>query len=149
MSYVLCLYRGRSLTSLRVKKRKVICWVRNSPQANARPRSLPPSFCSTHVYHSARHKLTHTEQSCVRSYECLSYSINSPPFTEPGGSVSCSQKFSTGPYSDQADQVKFIYTHRSFKWTLLSMFFAKRKVLFFSLCVLHMPPSSSSLFRYL
>jgi hypothetical protein len=47
-----------------------------------------------------KYSLTHISEPFLRSYKLCSYSRNSQHFMEPEGSLSCSQKPSTGPYPD-------------------------------------------------
>jgi hypothetical protein len=46
------------------------------------------------------HSLTHGAEPFLRSCQFCSYSRTSQHFTEPEGSLPCSQKPSTGPYSE-------------------------------------------------
>jgi hypothetical protein len=49
-------------------------------------------------YNSKTHNWLHGAESFLTSWQSLSYSINSPPFMEPEGSLPRSQQPATGPY---------------------------------------------------
>jgi hypothetical protein len=51
-------------------------------------------------YHSLTHSLTHGVEPFLKSSQLCSYSRTSQHFTEPEGSLPCSQEPSTSPYSE-------------------------------------------------
>jgi hypothetical protein len=71
-----------------------------------------------------RHQF-HGAECFFRSWQSLSWSINSPPFTEPGRNFSCSSEPATGPCPDPV---------KSFH-TLTPYFFRMRLSIVFSLHV--------------
>jgi hypothetical protein len=87
------------------------CWllqipgpVRSQPWWEHFSEGWPQLLAHYNIPHSVTRNqlinLLHTAQSLLRSWSLLTYSKNSPPSTDPDGSLPCSQMPTTGPFTE-------------------------------------------------